>query len=351
MHQVGYLLNTQSYNVEIKVNQTTKQAIVNEEPTGTFTLVKKNSDGTATLEGTKYRIWNNNGYDKEFTTDKNGKITVEKLKIGTYSYQETYSINGYLLDTKTYTFELKYKDQYTSVVYENTERTNDEPTGKITIIKEDSETGSLPQGDATFENAEYRIYANEDIYNVAKTKKYYSKGDLVATRYMKDDGTTEDVVDLPLGCYLVVESANSEGYLIDTNKYVVELKYKDQYTDVISKTVTSYEDVKKMQVHVFKSGIKEQSGMVEGLANVEFTIKLASDVAKAYKLGYTYAEIWNGIDECGNKVSVNTNRVTEAQKLAPTYDTIITDKNGDAYTIDLPYGRYIRKRDTDTERF
>lgn len=340
----GYLLNTQSYGVEVKVNQTAKQAIVNEEPTGTFSLVKKNADGTATLEGTKYRIWNNNGYDKEFTTDKNGKITVEGLKLGTYNYQETYAINGYLLDTKTYTFELKYKDQHTSVVYANAERKNDEPTGSLSIIKKDSETGSVPQGDAKLENAIYKVYANEDIYNVAKTKKFYSKGDLVATRTTNAKGETEDVTGLPLGKYLVKEEKAPIGYMIDETKYEVNLTYKDQHTKIITGSVTSTDKVKKMQVHIYKSGIKENSGLVPGLEGAEFTIKLYTDVQEALAAGYSYAEVWNGLNEYGESVSVDSKRVAAAQKIAPSYESIVTDENGDAYTQNkLAYGKYLVK--------
>lgn len=82
-----------------------------------------------------------------------------------------------------------------------------------------------------------------------------------------------------------------------------------------------------MQVHIFKSGIKEQSGVVPGLVGAEFTIKLLSDVEKALASGYSYAEIWNGIDEKGNKVTVNSSRVTAANAIAPSYNVITTDNN------------------------
>lgn len=161
---------------------------------------------------------------------------------------------------------------------------------------------------------------------------------------MSELGTTEDITGLPLGKFKVKESVSSLGYLLDTKEYIVELKYKDQRTEIISQTVTSNEVVKKMQVHIFKSGIKEQNGQVQGLEGVEFAIKLNSDVEEAYSKGYTYAEVWNGIDEYGNKVNVDAKRVAEAQKIAPTYETIITDSNGDAYTENcLPYGKYIGK--------
>ena len=339
----GYLLDTKTYNVEVKVNQTATQAVVNTEPTGTFTLVKKNADKSANLQGAEYRIWNSN-YDKTFTTNENGEIKVEGLKLGKYNYQETKAPEGYLIDDTVYSFELKYKDQNTAVVFASAERTDEEPTGTITIIKKDAKTGTTTQGDAVFEGAVYKVYAKEDIYNKAKTKKFYSSGDLVATRTMNEKGTTEDITNLPLGKYVVKEEVAPKGYMLDTKEYDVTLSYKDQYEEIITNTTTSLEKVKEMGHHLFKSGIKENSGVTPGLAGEEFTIKLNSAVEEAYKQGYTYEEVWNGIDEDGNKVAVNSKRVAEAQVIAPTIEVIVTDENGDAYTQNkLPYGKYIVK--------
>ena len=101
--------------------------------------------------------------------------------------------------------------------------------------------------------------------------------------------------------------------MLDKNTYSVELKYKDQYTKVIADTKTSLENVKKMGVHIFKSGIKENSGETPGLEGAEFTIKLNSAVERAYAQGYSYEEVWNGFDENGNKVKVDSKRVKSAQ--------------------------------------
>lgn len=124
------------------------------------------------------------------------------------------SVNGYLLDDTVYSFELTYADQYTEVVYASATRKNEEPTAELEIIKVDSETGAIPQGDASFENALYNLYADEDIYNVAKTVKYYSKGDLVATRTMDIEGLTEKITGIPLGRYKLEEEKSSERILI-----------------------------------------------------------------------------------------------------------------------------------------
>lgn len=40
IHLDGYVINTETYKVEIKANQTTTQAIKNTEPTGEITLSK-----------------------------------------------------------------------------------------------------------------------------------------------------------------------------------------------------------------------------------------------------------------------------------------------------------------------
>ena len=363
----GYLLNSQTYTATLEYKNSTTpvvelkiEGVVNNEPTGKILIYKvsENNDKVGgaifsvtaaedikNVAGTKTFYTKNQEVAQITSANGTGIAQIEGLPMGKYYVKEIQAPTGYLLNTNTYTANLVYKDQNTPVIEIKIEGViNNEPTGTITIIKKDSETGSIAQGDATLENAVYKVYANEDIYNVAKSKKFFSKGDLVATRTTDKSGNTTDVEDLPLGKYIVKEETAPIGYLLDTKVYEVNLLYKDQHTKVITGNANSTDKVKKMGVHIFKSGIKVNSGETPGLAGAEFTIKLKSAVEKAYAQGYTYEEVWNGIDEYGNTVSVDNSRVAKAQTIAPTYESIVTDESGNAYTQNkLPYGTYIVK--------
>ena len=354
----GYLIDTTVKSVNVENGRTGTVYFTNNEPLGEIKIYKVSENGdkvkNATFKITAAEKITNVSKSKTFynqgdivatiTSNSDGIASKTELPMGKYLVQETNAPEGYLLNETVYPANLEYKNSTTPIIEIRIEGVvNNEPTGTISLVKRDAETGSVAQGDGTLENAVYKLYANADIYNVAKTKKFYSKGDLVATRTTDINGNTENITSLPLGSYILKEDTASKGYLIDQKEYEINLVYKDQHTKIITNAILSNEQVKKQQIHIYKSGIKVQSGKVDGLEGAEFTIKLFADVEKALKKGYSYEEIWNGIDEYGNTVNVDSKRVSEAQVIAPSYQTVVTDENGNAYTKKLPFGKYLVK--------
>ncbi len=308
----GYLLDSTVKSIKVEAGEKASENIVsftNKKPTGEITLTKYNEDKSSTIAGTTYYVTSTDGYNAMHTTDSNGKIHLTGLKLSTYTFVETQSADGYLLNTEPITVTLSYKDQHTAIITGNAEQTNKEPTAIVHLKKDDSETGSTAQGDATLEGAEYRLIAAEDIYNKAKTKKFYSKGDVVATRVTDEKGNMKDITDLPLGHYQLKEITPSVGYLVDRNVYDVHCDYEGQNVEVVTRSVKSLEKVKKQAFQIIKVSTEgsEESDLVKG---AEFTVKLTSEVNKV------------GWDK------------------ARTYNVLTTDKKGYAKSIELPYGTY-----------
>ena len=89
----GFLLDTGVYSVFIETDGMTYSVenkagvgFINEAMKGSLKIVKTSSDGK--VEGFTFRVTGVNGYDRSFTTDKNGEIFIEGLRIGEYTVSE-----------------------------------------------------------------------------------------------------------------------------------------------------------------------------------------------------------------------------------------------------------------------
>ena len=288
-------------NLEVKL-----KVVVNKF--GKLELTKYNDDKTSTVAETSYRITGPNGFDETHTTDKNGKIKLDRLVPGEYKAVETKSANGYLINVSEKSFEIK-PNETTSIEF-----TNNEPTGKIELTKsiDSSKTNGLI-GDATLEGNTYELHAKERITNKAGTKTYYEKDALVSAKETNKDGKiTWD--NLPLGNYYIKEISSNDSLVLNTSIINVSLEYQDQTVSKVVKKADTSNRVNMQKIQVFKSGEKDGiSGIVKGLQGAEFTFKLKSEVDHV------------GWDN------------------ATTYAIITTDENGRATTPYLPHGEYLVK--------
>lgn len=89
----GFVLDKGVYSVFIEKDETTYKVenkagvgFINETMKGNLKIKKTSSDGK--VEGFTFRVTGVNGYDSTFTTDKNGEISVDGLRIGEYTVSE-----------------------------------------------------------------------------------------------------------------------------------------------------------------------------------------------------------------------------------------------------------------------
>ena len=89
----GFVLDKGVYSVFIEKDETTYNVenksgvgFINEAMKGNLKIKKTSSDGK--VEGFTFRVTGVNGYDSTFTTDKNGEISVDGLRIGEYTVSE-----------------------------------------------------------------------------------------------------------------------------------------------------------------------------------------------------------------------------------------------------------------------
>ena len=312
---------------------------------GKLELSKLNTNGDL-VSGAKFRVTGPN-YDKEVEVT-NGKITIDKLKKGTYTIKEVSVPKGYLLNTNSYNVEVKANQTSTQAI------SNSEPTGKIILRKTDKYTGNTPRvigtthhGDASLDGAIYSVYAKTDIYNTAKTIQYFKANEKIAEFKFDANGkanvkvTTDStkvkletsdntLKGLPLGDYYAKETTTPVGYKDDTNIYDFNLSYKDDKTSEITLEKTAEEEVKRAKFNVIKISSNDNT-TADTIKNAEFTAILSK-----------YVEHYGSFDEAKKHLS---------EFYPDEYSVFKTDENGHGLSGLLAFGEYeVRETITPNDR-
>ena len=320
----GYKLDEKIYTFTINGADTSLS--VEDEP-GTLTLKLKKKDsqtgstpqGNATLAGAVYQVSYQKGgqtVTEELTSDASGNLgTLEGIPFGTVTVKELTAPEGYRLDTEVHTYTVD-GSQLTGDVYELEvdDLTEDVQRGGLTIQKLDSQTGTTPQGNASFAGIDFEVI-NRSANPVVVGGQTYAVGNVVMTITTDESGhagTGSDV--LPYGTYEVREAATNESMLLTWQGETVQVRQNGH-----SVSVTAVNDVERGGLAVEKQDTITGS-TPQGDANFE---------------GITFEIINNS----RNPVMV------EGQKYQPgeVVKILVTDSEGKASTADdlLPYGEYI----------
>ena len=278
----------------------------------TVTLTKTSADVSITqgnsaysLAGATYNVYKGTSGTGSvvatFTTDSAGHATLSTpLEDGTYSVKEVTPPKGYKLDEKIYTFTINGGDTSLSV--------EDEPgTLTLRLKKEDSQTGSTPQGNASLAGAVYQVS--------------YQKGGQTVTEELTSDssGTLGTIEGIPFGTVTVKELSAPEGYHLDTEVHT----YTVDGSQLTGDTYTL--EVDDLTENVMRGGLSIQ--------------KLDSETGTTPQGDASLEGIqFEIVNQSTNPVVVNGATAAPGQVVM----TITTDSSGVATTGEgaLPYGDY-----------
>ena len=335
----GYRLDTEVHTYTVDGSQLTGDVyelevddLTEDVMRGGLTIQKLDSQtgttpqGDASLEGISFEIVNDsqnpvvvNGNTTApgqvamtITTNASGVATTGEnaLPYGEYTVREV-STNDSMLQTFTEEISVTINSDGEMLEYE---AENEVVRGGIDLEKQDSQTGSTPQGNASFAGIEFEII-NRSANPVVVDGQTYAVGDVVMTVTTNESGIASTGNDaLPYGTYEVKESATNESMLLTWTGETVTVRQNGH-----SVAITAVDDVERGGLSLQKTDTITGS-TPQGDANFE---------------GITFEIINNS----RNPVMV------EGQKYQPgeVVKILVTDSEGKASTADdlLPYGEYI----------
>ena len=269
----GYSFSIDPVTFEVTPNGTVKKVFTNKAMTGTISIVKHSADGV--LSGWQFRVTGTaktgQSYDKTFTTDAKGTITISNIRIGDYKVTEvkTGKTVGYITENSK---DLEVKtDTVTTVNIEN------KPYANIVINKVDSVKGTALSG-ATFgiyTDAECEIPAqaytsatDDTLTDAVITESATGKYTCNFLPIESKDGTT----------YYVKELTAPDHYAIDTDVHPVTLKTANSTVAVSNNATSKFYETPLGSVRTTKVDADHPDVLLSG---AEFTV-YNSDKATVY---------------------------------------------------------------------
>ena len=215
---------------------------------GDFELRKTNDTGKL-IDGSEFSLKHTTlDFEKKLVV-KDGKLSMSGLPVGEYLLTETKVPDGHAVLQKTFQVTIN-KDQTTEQIVVNKLR----PTGTLEINKslETSNENAVNKADYDLTKVQFKITANQDIYDSVSLEKLYSKGDAITVGSGK--GSNEDIVKLingnelgngiyscdtngklslsglPMGTYNVEEIDCPDGFVLDKEVKTVQFAQQDFVT-------------------------------------------------------------------------------------------------------------------------
>ncbi|MFC6808150.1 SpaA isopeptide-forming pilin-related protein [Lactococcus lactis subsp. hordniae] len=248
----GYILNTTPANFNISSEEEGEQKVVIASDNfinyqGSAELIKHDSNGQA-LEGAVFKVIDADGktVKEGLTSDKDGKVLIDNLAPGDYSFVETQAPTGYILNTSQVDFTISAKEEgQPHVVVASDNFINYQ--GSAELIKHDSKGNSLS-------GAVFKVI---DV-----------DGQAVKENLVSDKEGKVLIKDLVPGKYSFVETQAPTGYILNTSQVDFTISGKEEgqpHVVIASDNFINYQGSAKL-IKVDENG-KTLSGAIFNVIN------------------------------------------------------------------------------------
>lgn len=398
------ITNQYDYDLDEDEDPMLTVKVENLQPTGTIELYKSDKVSKEPLENVEYELtatkdiispidgsilYKKGDLVSKDKTNKEGRITIKDLPMGSYQLKETLTLEGYVLSEEVHDIEFTQKDLTTKVYSMDIKITNIAPTGEIHLVKTDKDSNELLSG------VQYQLTAAEDIYSLDGRKTLIYRSGQTVSKDISEDGfylTNElgeiNIGDLALGKYQLKETQALVGYATDKKVYDIDLSYdhsdKVLYTQSLELTNT------KTNINITKVDATTEKELPGAHLTVydketnkvvdEWTSTNEPHVIRGLEINKTYV-LWEDLAPIGyataSDVVFTVNDIGEVQKIVmkdeitkvsiskqdastgkelPGATLIITDKDGNQIDkwistneVHMIYGLHVNEEYTLTE--
>lgn len=259
-----YKISEETYEADIKWNETTEMTITNEKLKGQIEVYKVDyEDNEIKLEGVEFQVINSNGEIVEtIVTNSDGYAITSRIPIGEYTLKETKTDNMHILNEEI------VKVDVTTDIISKLKITNERIKGQIKVIKtsEDDNFINGKEKDSPIENVKFEVYD--------------SNNNLVDEITTSADGTAITRL-LDKGCYFIKEVESGEWYLLNENTFTAEIK---EHQEIVNVEITN--ESEKPDVDIEKTGIIQTTANQE--IKYDFVIKNTGNVPLSDFTWYDY---------------------------------------------------------------
>ena len=255
------------------------------------------------------------------TTDESGHAGTgsDVLPYGTYEVREAATNESMLLTWQGETVQVRQNGHSVSVT-----AVNDVERGGLSVEKQDSVTGSTPQGDANFEGITFEIINNSRNPVMVEGQKY-QPGEVVKILVTDSEGKASTADDLlPYGEYILHESSTNESMLLTAPDQTVLVE-----DDGIIYEFTMANEVVRGGVLIEKRDL--ESGLLTPLGGASLDGTLFEITNKSKNAVYVNGALYAPGEVCATIEVVDGIAQTDARALPYGSYQMVETKPGEGY--------------------